>query len=90
MPSMLSGLFDAGSQGVPATGGSEIGNTDGGTLAAGLSVDQGVALELELSNEMGGRYQGLDGAETTWSREESLGLDLDTNVLLSGDAGIER
>jgi hypothetical protein len=85
---MLSGIFDDGSQGDPATG-SEIGNADDGALAAGLSVDQGVALELELSNEMGGSYQGLDGSETTWSREDSLGLDLDTSVLLSGDAGIE-
>jgi hypothetical protein len=85
---MLSGIFDDGSQGDPATG-SEIGNADDGALAAGLSVDQGVALELELSNEMGGSYQGLDGSETIWSREDSLGLDLDTSVLLSGDAGIE-
>lgn len=60
------------------TGGSDIGNADGG------------ALELALPNEMGGRYQGLDGSETTWSREDSLGLDLDTSVLLSGDAGIKE
>ncbi|MFD1036140.1 hypothetical protein ACFQ15_16015 [Sphingomonas hankookensis] len=86
---MLSGIFDAGSQGDPTTGGSEISDADGGALAAGLSVDQGVALELDLSNEMGGSYQGLDGSETTWSREDSLGLDVDTSVLLSGDAGIE-
>lgn len=89
MPGMLSGIFDTGSQGDPATGGSEIGDADGGALAAGLSVDQGIALELDLSNEMGGSYQGLDGSETTWSREDSLGLDVDTSALLSGDAGIE-
>ncbi len=71
MPGMLSDIFD--------------GPEEGDGVAAGLSVEQGLALEIELSNEMGGSYRTLDGSETTWSREDSLGLDVDTGVLLSGD-----
>ena len=86
MAGILSDIFDDGSTPDP---GSQTEVADGGPLEAGLSVEQGLALELELSNEMGGSYQGLDGSETTWSRSDSLGLDLDTGVLLSGGADAE-
>ncbi|MEH3039204.1 MAG: hypothetical protein PGN21_03940 [Sphingomonas paucimobilis] len=90
MAGILSGIFDDGSEAAsPASTDSQTGAADGGSLEAGLSVEQGLALELELANEMGGSYQGLDGSETTWSREDSLGLDLDTGVLLSGGADVE-
>jgi|GEM_PF-3687045 len=89
MAGILSGIFDDASEAAsPASSGSQASDADGGALAAGLSVEQDLALELELSNETGGTYQGLDGSETTWSREDSLGLDVDTGVLLSGDADI--
>lgn len=89
MAGILSGIFDDGSNVDPSVeNGSQAGADNGGALAGDLSIDQGVALDLELSNEMGGTYQGVDGSETTWSREDSLGIDLDTGVLLSGDTDI--
>lgn len=84
MSGILSSIFDNESDSASsASNDSQTSDAGEEPLEAGLSVEQGLAFELELANEMGGSYQSLDGSETTWSREDSLGIDVDTGVLLS-------
>lgn len=94
MPGLLTSIFEDDAnptpsvEPMPAEDGSGE-PIDGDAIEAGISLDQGLALDVGLSNEMGGTYQSLDGSETTWSREDSLDLNLDTSVLLSADGSAE-
>ncbi len=100
MPGMLTSIFDGDAHPPQPADGSPIDDTGTGDTGSigddgnemidtGLSLDQGIALDIGLSNEMGGTYQDLDGSETTWAREDSLNLNVDTSVLLSGDGSAE-
>lgn len=83
MPGLLSSVFDDGD---------ETGQAQSHNVAATAGQDIELNPEVDVSLEMGGSYQNLDGSTTTWSNSQdvSLNVDVDGTVDAVLSAGIDQ